>query len=80
MKSGYWQVEMKEADKAKTAFQVGSLHFYKCNQMPFGLCNAPAKFQRLMERFMGDLDFLVTQHISDRVFLGCTSYFCFAIL
>ena len=44
LKSGYWQVEMKEVDKAKTAFQVGSLGFYECNRMLFGLCNAPATF------------------------------------
>ena len=43
--SGNLQVEMKEADKAKTAFKGVSLGFYECNQMPFGLCNAPATFQ-----------------------------------
>ena len=47
-------MEMKEADKAKTAFQVGSLGFYECNRMSFGLCKAPASLQRLMERCMGD--------------------------
>ena len=50
-------MELKEEDKAKTAFQVGSLGFYEANRMPFGLCNAPATFQRLMERVMGDIKF-----------------------
>ena len=55
LRSGYWQVGIKEADKHKTAFSVGPLGFFECNRMAFGLTNAPATFQRLMERCMGEL-------------------------
>lgn len=55
LRSGYWQVPLRESDKANTAFTVGSLGFYECNRMAFGLTNAPATFQRLIERCMGEL-------------------------
>ena len=55
LKSGYWQVEVEECDKHKTAFTAGPLGFFEFNRMGFGLVNAPACFQRLMQMAMGDL-------------------------
>lgn len=54
LKSGYYQTEMDEADKAKTTF-VTPMGFWEFNRMPLGVTNAPSTFQRLMEKSMGDL-------------------------
>ncbi|KAA5656478.1 RNA-directed DNA polymerase, partial [Pseudomonas aeruginosa] len=49
LRSSYWQVMVREADRDKTAF-VCPLGTYRFKRMPFGLKNAPATFQRLIDR------------------------------
>ena len=58
LKSGFWQIRMDEASKQYTSFTIGNQEFFECDRMPFGLCNAPATFQRLMQNCMGELNFI----------------------
>ena len=52
--SGFHQVEMDHDDRPKTAFSTRQ-GLFEFNTMPFGSCNAPATFERLMEQVMAGL-------------------------
>ena len=51
--SGYNQVSIHPDDQSKTTF-VTEWGTYACRVMPFGLCNAPATFQRVVTQAFRD--------------------------
>ena len=53
--SGYWQVELDEDACAKSAFTTHH-GLFEFTRMPFGLCNAPATFQRVMQAVLAGLE------------------------
>jgi predicted aspartyl protease len=57
LKSGYWQVAMAQNSIAKTAFSTGDGHF-EFIRLPFGLCNAPSIFSKIMKAIFGNSPFV----------------------
>ena len=57
MASGFWQIELSEQSKHLTAFQANN-SLYEFNVLPFGLKNASASFQRLLQTIFADLNIL----------------------
>ena len=70
--SGYWQVEVKDEDRQKTAFCTPE-GLFEFKVMPFGMCNAPATFQRLMDLVLAGLQWShCLVYLDDVIILGQT--------
>ena len=52
--SAYWSIPLDEADKEKTSFS-GPKGKYEFNVTPYGLCNAGATYQRMMDLSLSGL-------------------------
>lgn len=66
--SGYWQVPLDDDAKLKSAFVVpGGL--YQLEVMPFGLCNAPSTFEKLMENILTGLQWKMLLIYLDNVII-----------
>ena len=74
LKSGYWQVPIREEDKEKTAFRTSSGQLYEFNQLPFGLCNAPATFSRLMDRTLAGLAWNICLYYLDDIIVFSSTW------
>jgi hypothetical protein len=68
--SGYWQVAMDKKDIEKTAFTTRH-GLFEWRVMPFGLCSAPATFERLMELVLHGLTWsLCLVYLDDIIVFG----------
>ena len=57
LRSGYYQIGFSDSAKPKTAFVVFGMGKFEFNRVPFGLAQAPAYFQRLINEVLTDCNF-----------------------
>lgn len=70
--SGFHQIEMDQNSIEKTAFNVENGH-YEYLRMPFGLKNAPATFQRVMDHVLRELQNKICLVYMDDIIIFSTS-------
>ncbi|XP_076247766.1 uncharacterized protein LOC143187432 [Calliopsis andreniformis] len=73
LQSGYWQIVMDKRDREKTAFCVGA-GLWQFRVMPFGLCNAPATFERLMETVLQGLNWRICLVYLDDIIIHARTF------
>lgn len=73
LSSGYWQVQLDEQDKAKTAFTTGRA-LYQFRVMPMGLVNAPPTFQHLMQLVLQGLSWKTCLVYLDNIIVYSPSF------
>ena len=71
LKSGFWQVTIREQDKEKTAFGTDA-GLFEWNSMPFGLSSSPSVFQNLINAVLGDVRKFALAFIDDIIVFSDT--------
>ncbi|KAK3743518.1 hypothetical protein QZH41_015906, partial [Actinostola sp. cb2023] len=74
LSSGYWQVALAPEDREKTAFATGSGGLYHFAVMPFGLVNAPATFERFIEKVLAGLPWEVCLAYLDDIIVHADTF------
>ena len=73
LKSAYHQIPLAEEARPITAFTVPGLGLFQFRRMPYGLTNAPATFQRLIDRVLGpELELHVYTYLDDIIIVAET--------
>ncbi|CAM4334211.1 unnamed protein product, partial [Caretta caretta] len=67
--NGYWQVLLDESAKERSVFTT-RLGLYEFNVLPFGLWNAPATFQRLVDDPLAGLGEYAVTYLDDEAILS----------
>ena len=57
LRSGYYHIGLSHSAKPKTAFVISGMGKYEFNRVPFGLAQAPAHFQKLINEVLTDCNF-----------------------
>ena len=73
LKSGYWQIPIKESSRHLTAFTVPGRGLFQWRVMPFGLHSAPATFQRIVDKMIGpELEHFAIAYLDDIIITSTT--------
>lgn len=73
IKSAYWQIPLAQKSRPLTAFIVPNRGLFQFCRMPMGLHNAPATWQRFIDRLFLDLEQNVLVYLDDVII--CTNSF-----
>ena len=73
LRSGYWQAEIAEVDRDKTAF-VTRMGQFRFKVLPFGLANAVSLFQRLQDRILAGLNWFICLVYLDDIAVFSANY------
>lgn len=74
LRSSYWQIPLRESEKEKTAFATPD-GLYEFNVMEFGVCNAPATFEQMLETALRSLKWKTCFCYLDDIVIFLSTFF-----